>query len=114
MHHANTRRSPRFDAWIERDKKLLDPTMPRLNVGITISIKKEETSIFTNGAKQAAFFLMETLKPRHNVVLINLDLGVYDRVLSLSIDDIVSAHVAMIECFVRCTNDPAFIHMQVM
>ena len=59
--------SPRFDTWIERDKALLDPAMPRLNVGITISIKKEETSIFTNGAKQAAFFLMETLKPRHNV-----------------------------------------------
>lgn len=49
--------------------------MPRLNIGITISIKKEEQSIFTNGAKQAAFFLLETLKPRHNIVLINLDLG---------------------------------------
>lgn len=49
--------------------------MPRLNIGITISIKKEETSIFTNGAKQAAFFLLETLKNRHNVMLINLDLG---------------------------------------
>lgn len=66
---------PRFDPWLERDRLLLDPDMPRLKVGITISIKPNESSIFTNGAKQAAYFLRETLLPRHDVVLINLDLG---------------------------------------
>eukprot|EP00041_Stephanoeca_diplocostata_P024898 m.641257 g.641257 ORF g.641257 m.641257 type:complete len:528 (-) comp22629_c0_seq4:1099-2682(-) len=66
---------PRFDRWIARDQHLLDPAMPRLSVGITISIKPNESSIFTNGAKQAAYFLRETLKHRHDVVLINLDLG---------------------------------------
>lgn len=67
--------SPRWDPWIKADKQKLDKNMRRLNIGITISIRPDESSIFTNGAKQAAFFLRQTLMARHSVVMINLDLG---------------------------------------
>lgn len=67
--------SRRFMPWIKRDKRLLNKRQRKLNIAITISIKENETSIFVNGAKQAAFFLRQTLLVRHNVVMVNLDRG---------------------------------------
>jgi hypothetical protein len=66
---------PRLQAWIARDEHKLarPPAHVRLKLAITIAIEANETSIFVNGAKQAAFFLFETLAPRHDVWLINLD-----------------------------------------
>eukprot|EP00043_Microstomoeca_roanoka_P011464 m.108022 g.108022 ORF g.108022 m.108022 type:complete len:481 (-) comp15202_c3_seq1:32-1474(-) len=55
----------------------VDPPLRRYKMGICLSIPAETTSMYTNGAKQASFFLYEllTFRDRHSVVLINLDKG---------------------------------------
>jgi hypothetical protein len=62
-----------IQSWIKRDTRMLHKNHPRFKIGITLAIEPGETSVFVNGAKQAAFFLFETLAPRHDVWLINLD-----------------------------------------
>eukprot|EP00048_Salpingoeca_helianthica_P023633 m.25836 g.25836 ORF g.25836 m.25836 type:complete len:444 (-) comp8883_c0_seq2:52-1383(-) len=48
----------------------------KYNIGITISIRPNETSVWTNGAKQNAFFMYQSYtQNQHNVVLINLHSG---------------------------------------
>lgn len=49
----------------------------RMSIAITISIRKNETSVWTNGAKQNAFLMhqMYTHKNKYDVMLVNLDLG---------------------------------------
>eukprot|EP01147_Barroeca_monosierra_P008249 gene8249-837_t len=53
------------------------PPKRSYSIGLTISIPRNATSIYVNGAKQSAFFLYEllTFKNRHKVVFINLDSG---------------------------------------
>ena len=64
---------PLIQRWVDRDMKILQEPHARLKIGITLAIEPGEQSVFVNGAKQASFFLFETLAPRHEVVLINLD-----------------------------------------
>lgn len=57
----------------------------RFAIGITISIRKNETSVWVNGAKQNAFLMyqMYAHKNKYDVFLINLDLGTIDDALAL-------------------------------
>ncbi|EDQ88490.1 uncharacterized protein MONBRDRAFT_37438 [Monosiga brevicollis MX1] len=68
---------PRAPGMWDEPTPALRPPLRHYKVGLCISIPPRAVSMYTNGARQAAFFLHQLLaqEGRHQVYLINLDQG---------------------------------------